>query len=282
MAERSDAGMQAEFWNDAGGRMWVENIEQIHRLLQPLGELLTEHAAPRPGEAVLEVGCGGGHNAVALAHRVGSSGYVCGVDLSEPILAYARRQPDLPPQLEYRCVDAAVADLGEGRFDLLFSRFGVMFFADPKAAFANLRRALRPGARLAFLCWQAPQANGWLSAPMEAVFSILPPPEAPADPRAPGPFAFQEQAWIREILDAAGFGEVRVEGLATTMPMGTLEEAVAYSMRFGPAVEALQQASEAERAAVERALRSAYEPFLDDGGRVAAPAATWLVTAKRG
>jgi len=278
MNDSTDLGMQAEFWNDAGGRMWVDNIERTHALLTPLGDALVARAAPQPGEAVLDVGCGGGLNTLELARRVGPTGQVCGVDVSEMILDWARRQPEVPEHVEYLCVDAAEAELGEARFDLLFSRFGVMFFFDPKAAFANMRRALRPGARLAFLCWQPPQANGWLSAPMQAVFSVLPPPEAAPDPRAPGPFAFQEESWIREILTDAGFGDVAVEGLEMTMPMGTLEDAVTYSMRFGPAVEALQQASDGERAAVEVALRGAYEPFLRDG-RIEAPAATWLVTA---
>ena len=115
-----------------------------------------------------------------IAKLVGDSGYVRGVDVSEIILDYARRQPGVPDNLEFTCDDAAIEDYGDARFDLLFSRFGVMFFNDPTAAFANLIKALRPGGRLAFLCWQAPQKNPWLSCPMQAAFEILTPPEAAA------------------------------------------------------------------------------------------------------
>ena len=280
MSERNEVGMQAEFWNEAGGRMWVDNITQTHALLQPLGDALMSIAAPQAGEAVLDIGCGGGLNSLEIARVVGQEGYVRGVDVSEIILDYARNQAGVPDHLEFTCDDAAVEDYGNARFDLLFSRFGVMFFNDPTAAFANLIRSLRSGGRLAFLCWQAPQKNPWLSCPMQAAFEILTPPEAAADPRAPGPFAFADDQWIREILSDAGFADVAVEGLEIDMPMGTLEDAVSYSMRFGPAVEALNQANEEERRAVEAGIRAAFEPFVSDG-EVIGPTATWLVTGSR-
>ena len=165
MSDRSETGMQSEFWNEAGGRMWVDNIEQTHQLIQPLGEALLAAAAPQAGELVLDIGCGGGLNSLELARAVGERGYVRGVDVSEIILDYARAQPDLPGNLEFTCDDAALEDYGEGRFDLLFSRFGVMFFEAPKTAFANLRRSLKQDGRLVFLCWQAPQKNPWLKNP---------------------------------------------------------------------------------------------------------------------
>jgi len=280
MNERTEVGMQSEFWNEAGGRMWIDNIEQTHALLQPLGDALLVRAAPKTSEAVLDVGCGGGLNSIEIARLVGESGSVCGVDVSELILNYARSQPGLPGNLEFACVDAAKENFGGERFDLLFSRFGVMFFEDPKAAFANLRKSLRPGGRLTFQCWQAPQKNPWLSCPMQAAFEVLPAPAAASDPRAPGPFAFAEDNWIREILTDAGFTNVEIENLEIDMPMGTLEEAVAYSMRFGPAVEALNEASADERQLVERGIRAAYEPFAGDEG-VIGPTATWIVTADR-
>ena len=281
MNKQTEVGMQSEFWNEAGGRMWVDNIERTHALLQPLGEALMSRAAPGEGEQVLDIGCGGGLNSMEIAVLVGETGYVCGVDVSEMIVDHARAQPNLPGHLQFTCVDAAVEDFGDARFDLLFSRFGVMFFEDPKAAFANLRKALQPEGRLAFLCWQAPQKNPWLSCPMQAAFSILEPPEAAADPRAPGPFAFAEDSWITEILTDAGFADVEVENLEMDMPMGSLDDAVDYSMRFGPAVEALNQADDDERQAVSQAIRAAFAPFTS-GDVVIGPTATWLVTANRG
>ncbi len=281
MSERTEVGMQAEFWNEAGGRMWVDNIEQTHALIQPLGDVVLEKAAPQAGESVLDVGCGGGLNSVEIAERVGKTGYVLGVDVSEMILDYARAQPGLQDNLEFACVDAAVEDLGKERFDLLFSRFGVMFFEDPKAAFANMRSCLKPDGRVAFLCWQAPQKNPWLSCPMQAAFEILDPPEAAIDPRAPGPFSMAEADWIEEILADAGYEAVQVENIELDMPMGQLDDAVSYSMRFGPAVEALSQAHGEQRDAVEAAIRKSFEPFAGPDG-VVGPTATWLVTANRG
>jgi SAM-dependent methyltransferase len=277
---RQEVGLQAEFWNEAGGRMWVDNIEQTHTLLQPLTDSLLLRAAASDGECVMDIGCGGGQNSVELARRVGDSGRVLGVDVSVPILDYARSQPGLPGNLDYLCADAASEDLGTDRFDLLFSRFGVMFFDDPKAAFLKLRSSLKPGGRLAFLCWQAPSLNHWLSVPMQAIYEVLPPPEPPPDLRAPGPFAFAEDAWVREILDHAGFAKISIDNQQLDMPMGHIDSAIAYMMRFGPAVELLRQAGEAERGEVERRLREAFEPQVRDDV-VIGRTATWIVTAVR-
>jgi SAM-dependent methyltransferase len=279
MTDRDEQGLQAQFWNEAGGRMWVENIERTHALIGPLGDEIRRRAAAAPGEAVLDIGCGGGQNTVEIAAEVGAGGRVLGVDVSEMILDWARAQPNLPDYVEFLCADAASHDFGAERFDLLFSRFGVMFFNDPSAAFANLRRSLKPGGRLAFLCWQAPQRNAWLSVPMGAIFEVMPPPEPQPDPRAPGPFAFADQEYVREILTGSGFREMGIESLELAMPMGPLDEAVDYMMRFGPAVEALAEATDAERAAVEAKIRDAFAPFVRDG-IVTGPTATWVVTAR--
>jgi ubiquinone/menaquinone biosynthesis C-methylase UbiE len=277
---KTEIGLQTEFWNEAGGKMWVDNIERTHALLKPLGDVIQDHAAVCKGESVLDVGCGGGLNSVELAVRVGPAGHVLGVDVSETILDCARAQPDLPPNLEFLCADAASEDLGSARFDLLFSRFGVMFFDNPKAAFTTLRGTLKPGGRLAFLCWQAPALNSWLSQPMAAIFEVLPPPEPQPDPRAPGPFAFAEAAWVREILDDAGYQDIEIESLELDMPMGAVDEAVSYMMRFGPAVELLAQADENQRNEVESRIRDAFLPFTREG-LVTGPTATWIVTASQ-
>ena len=278
MNERNEVGMQAEFWNDAGGRMWVENIERTHALLKPLGDALLERVAPQPGEAVLDVGCGGGLNSIELARRVGETGRVVAVDVSEIILDYARAQENLPANLEFVRADAATEIFRAAGFDLLFSRFGVMFFEDPIAAFRNMRANLRGGGRLVFQCWQVRERNPWLSIPMQAAFEILTPPDEMMDPRAPGPFSFADRDWVEEILQSAGFAEVQVEDLVLEMSMGSLEEAVAYSTRFGPAVEAFKAASDADRAAAEQAIRSAFQPLVRDGV-VVGTASTWIVTA---
>jgi len=277
---RQEIGLQTEFWNEAGGKMWVDNIERTHALLKPLGDVVQDRAAVCEGDSVLDIGCGGGLNSVELAVRVGPAGHVLGVDVSVPILDYARAQPGTPPNLEFLRADAATEDLGSARFDLLFSRFGVMFFENPKAAFTRLHGTLKPGGRLAFLCWQAPDLNTWLSVPMAAIFEVLPPPEPKPDPRAPGPFAFAEEAWVREILDDAGYVDIAIESLELDMPMGAVDDAVSYMMRFGPAVELLAQADENQRNEVERRVREAFVPFTREG-LVTGPTATWIVTASR-
>lgn len=273
-----EIGMQTEFWNEAGGRMWVENIEQTHALLKPLGDVIRDRAAVCEGESVLDIGCGGGLNSVELAAKVGAAGHVLGIDISDIILDYARKRPDLPQNIEYLRADAATEDLGPARFDLLFSRFGVMFFEDPKAAFAKLRETLKPGGRLAFICWQAPALNAWLSVPMGAIFDVLPPPEPQPDLRAPGPFSFAEESWVREILNDSGYADIAIDALELDMSMGAVDDAVSYMMRFGPAVELLAQAGEPQRNEVEQRIRHAFGPFTKDGV-VTCPTATWIVTA---
>ncbi len=280
MSEDHDAGFQKAYWNEDGGRMWVDNMQRTHALIGPLGDEAVRRAAPRPGDRVLDVGCGGGPTSIQIAQLVGPDGRVVGVDISEVILRHARSQPDLPANLEFRLADAGSEDLGDARFDLVFSRFGVMFFADPVAAFTNLRRSLKPGGRLAFLCWQAAARNPWLAVPTRAIFEIMPPTQAPADPRAPGPFSFAEDGWVREILDAAGFSAITIEALEMPIRMGALGEASDTMMRLGPAAQALAEADETQRARAREAIEAGYEPFVVDGV-VQAPSATWMVTARR-
>src|SRR2546423_10023308 len=146
-------------------------------------------AAPATGERVLDVGCGAGASSLDLAARVGAGGHVLGVDISEPLISRARAlAPQDTPAL-FQVADASSTELPEGAFDILFSRFGVMFFDDPTAAFAHMRRALKPGARVAFVCWRGMAENDWVRLPMGAMEGILP-PTAPPGPEGSGPFSF--------------------------------------------------------------------------------------------
>jgi SAM-dependent methyltransferase len=210
---------------------------------------------------------------------------VLGVDVSQPMLARARERAAAAglAQVEFLEADAQTAALDPGAFDLLFSRFGVMFFADPAAAFANLRRALRPGARVAFLCWQRLAENPWIMVPLAALAKHveLPPPPAPD---APGPFAFADAQRVQRLLERGGLADVAFEDLRLPFLLGGggLDDAVEFSLEIGPASAALREANAGPelRARVASAVREELAEFVDPQGRVAMPSAAWLVSAR--
>ncbi len=267
---------QAQHWNEEGGRRWVENIAHVERMLEPLNAELLALAAPRAGERVLDVGCGGGATSAAFARAVGARGRVLGVDVSAVILEVARRRYADIAQLSFELGDAATMALAG--FDLVVSRFGVMFFLDPIEAFANLHRAAQPSGRLAFVCWRAIEENPWMGDCAKAAFTVLPQPE-PTPPGAPGPFAFADAARLRGILDAAGYAGIDIRPLDLMLDLGTLDDALEQMTCMGPAAPAYAAAEAAAREAAVRALRAVLEPRLD-GDRVRMPGAVWLVRAR--
>ena len=270
---------QPTYWNEEGGRRWVENIQRVEGMLEPLSARLLRHAAPRAGEQVLDVGCGGGVTSAAYASAVGSSGSVLGLDVSAVILAVARERYAAVSNLSFALGDAATTPLDPGRFDLIGSRFGVMFFADPVAAFANLCVALKPGGRLAFICWRALDENPWMADCVRAAFTILPRPE-PQPPTAPGPFAFADSARLRDILGQSGYTGISIEPLDHLLDLGSIDDAVTQMTRMGPAASAFAAASVADQAAVGSAIRAALKPH-QGGGSVRMASATWLASARR-
>ncbi len=282
MSEKNDGAtsQEAAFWNDEGGKMWTANMERTHKLLAPLSEQLLGRAAATMGETVLDVGCGGGPTTIKLAEQVGDGGKVVGIDVSEMILKVAKGQSGIPAHLSFKLCNAASADLGVGIYDLIFSRFGIMFFEDPKAAFKNIRKALKADGRFVALCWRTPPENPWIARPVAAAAEILSPggKEKP-DPRAPGPFAFADPDWVREILEASGFSGVNLEPLDMEMPMGKMSDAVAYMMRMGPAAAEIASAAEEQRTAIATAIRGAFAEY-DTGDGIMGPCATWIISAR--
>lgn len=232
----------------------------------------------KPGERVLDIGCGCGQTTVALAERVGAGGAVVGADISQPMLEVARGRvvPDGAAMPEFREIDAQTGDLGEGVFDAAFSRFGVMFFADPVAAFANIGRSLKSGGRLVFVCWRPLAENVWMRAPIEAAAPLLP-PSPPSDPLAPGPFAFADPARIWDLLDAAGFRAIDARPHDARIGGSPLEKAVDSSFRVGPLGAAMRDNPHLAEAARE-AVTAALEPYDTPQG-VLAPASVWIVRA---
>jgi SAM-dependent methyltransferase len=252
-------------------------------MLEPLGLVAHEALAPKAGERILDIGCGTGATTIALATDVGPSGAVVGVDVSATLLEVARRRADGIASVSFVEADAQVHAFDE-TFDGAFSRFGVMFFEDPAAAFANIASALRSGGRLVFVCWQDPAANEWwtVGARTAERHNVELPPLT--DPNAPGPFAFSDANRLRGILDGAGFADVALTETRRRVVLGghgSVDTAVGFlrRSRLGAAIiEAT--ADEAGAEAVFADMTDAFAPYLTPRG-VEMTAVVWLATARR-
>jgi ubiquinone/menaquinone biosynthesis C-methylase UbiE len=273
---------QIDSWNGKAGETWARMQERMDRTLSPVTAALLTLAAPQPGEHVLDVGCGTGETSLALAGAVGDEGTVLGLDVSEPMLARARERADeLLSEAEFRAADASTfAD--DDDFDLLMSRFGVMFFNDPAAAFTNLHARATPGGRLCFACWQPSSENPWATLPMQTLAHLLPPVE-PADPLAPGPFAFADPDRVRKILSDSGWQDIAIQALPFTMIVGEGDDPIAaavhFNLRIGPAARLVRDAGPDVEAPAKSALAKALAAYLVDG-QVGLPGAVWLVSAR--
>lgn len=271
---------QIAYWNEQGGRTWAELNDLLNVQIEGVGLKAIETLAPRPGERVLDVGCGGGQTTLELARRVGPEGLATGADISRPMLDLARRRGAEARlvNLDFVEADAQTHPFEPAAFDAVFSRFGVMFFADPVAAFGNLHRALSPGGRLAFACWRSPAENPWMTRAMAAVSDLVPAPP-PADPAAPGPFAFADPHRVRAILDAAGFERIATEPVDARIGGNSLEDSLTVSMRIGPLGARLRD-DPALAPRVAEAVRKSLENQVEDGA-VWMDGAVWIVTARR-
>ena len=278
---------QIEFWNGETGQNWVSHDALMEAMLQPLGEAVMDSLTLKPGEHVLDIGCGCGHTSLSLADRVGAEGSVTGIDISAPMLAVAS-QLAAEHTTRHNSVQFLEADAQTHRFtpesyDAAFSRFGVMFFEDPVAAFTNLRASLRPSGRLAFCCWQPRAVNPFMTVPAMAALELLPaPPEIP--PRTPGPFAFEEADYVAEILTKAGFEHVAVTPLRQPLTFGrgmSLEDIVERLVEIGPIAQMVREAPEDLQQPVRDKVVDAVAPFYQTGGGMTLEGQFWLVTAKR-
>ncbi|WP_438028581.1 class I SAM-dependent methyltransferase [Sorangium sp. So ce233] len=270
---------QAALWNDAGGRTWVEMQEVLDGMLAPLTAPLLEEAFPGEGGRVIDVGCGAGATALSMARRLGPAGLCLGVDISGPLVAAARARAAAEGLASAAFVQADAQTYGfePGSFDAVISRFGVMFFDDPAAAFANIRRAMRRNAKLAFVAWRSPAENPFMTAAARAAAPLLPHLPAP-DPDAPGQFGFADRDRVRRILDASGWTDVDIRPIDA--PSGVAEkDLLSYVTRLGPVGLALRDVDEPTRARTAEAVRAAFDPYVRDGA-ARFTAACWLVTAR--
>jgi SAM-dependent methyltransferase len=276
----ADNTAQAEYWNSSAGQRWTDHQEHQDQVLSPVSDRLIAAAAPKPGDRVIDVGCGCGATTVEFAARVGPGGEVLGIDVSEPMLARARERAPQNLPVRFQRADATVYEFEPKGADLVASRFGVMFFADPARSFANLRRGLKPGGRLAFACWREAKQNPFFILPLREAGKHAPPlPET--DPEAPGPFAFASEARVRRILSEAGFADIALEphDLELDIAVGRgLDTAVMAATTIGPTSRMLDGQSDAVRAAATADIRKALAAHAR-GGNVPLGAAIWIVTA---
>jgi ubiquinone/menaquinone biosynthesis C-methylase UbiE len=272
---------QIAYWNGPGGRRWADRQAAQDIVLKPVLDALIDCAKPSVGERILDVGCGSGASTNAFAKKVGPSGRVFGIDVSGPMLERARQSTPKDAPIDYELADATVYPFDPASFDLLASRFGVMFFAEPAVSFANLRKGLKPTGRLAFACWQEPRENPFFMAPLQAVYRHVPklPQLGPEDP---GPFSFSSEARVRRILGEAGFSDIAMEPhrLELDVAIGRgMDAAIQSALEIGPASRALEGHPADVRAAAGNSMREALAPYAK-GESVLLPAAIWIVTAR--
>ena len=273
---------QAEYWNSAPGRKWLLHEDMLDTLLAGMDGLLLARADPGPGERIVEIGCGTGATTRALAARTGPGGRVLAADISEPLLDRARERAADLPQVAFVRADAQVHGFEPAGADLVTSRFGVMFFDDPVAAFRNLGNALRPGGRLCFVAWGPAADNPWFLIPRDAAVARLGRP-APQPPTAPGPLAFADRAHVRGILTEAGFTAVAAEAATVELTWpGEMPPLAALATSLGPAARILRERGGGpdDEAAIRQAVAEGLAPFQGAEG-VRIPAAVNVVTALR-
>ncbi len=277
---------QQEYWNGEVGERWAERDDFMARLLEPAAFALLEKISPISGIDAIDIGCGGGSQTMTLAEKIGMGGSVLGVDISEPLLSRARQRAihteSKRADVEFLKTDASTNQFTANSVDLLFSRFGVMFFDDPVAAFANLRHALRPDGNLGFCCWREKSANDWINLPYQAIRSYLP-EQIEEDPCAPGPFAFARHEYVSEVLENAGFSGVQITPCDVPMSFGPsrgIQDAVKELTMTGPIAKLMADLSDDIRARAFEGVVEALEPNYSDG-MVALSGAIWLVTASK-
>lgn len=283
---------QVEYWNGEVGRRWARNQRALDAAFAPLTRALIEGADLRTGARILDVGCGAGESALIAANRIGPRGRIVACDVSAPLLAVARgrveREAAGGAAIAWIEADAATHPFGAAVFEVILSRFGVMFFADSEAAFAHLRYALVPGGRMSFLCWRALDDNPWVSVPRAAVLPLVP-DHVPPPAEGPGPFRFADRTGVEAILRAAGFRDIACEPVDRALTLGrsmdgsaaaAVDDAARFVLELGPVSRLVRDADPGLRADALAAVRDALRPHAEIGA-VTLGAACWLVSGTR-
>ena len=272
---------QKAFWTDHVGPVWVARQAQMDHLLGPVLDGVLDRAVLSPGDAVLDIGCGAGTSSRRAAQLVGKEGQVLGADISDTLLGVAWAEAKDTPQLDYALADAASHSFDAALFDHLISRFGVMFFEDSAAAFRNMRKALKPCAKVTFATWGQIPENPYFTYAAQAASAVLG-PVPKADPDAPGPFAFRDTEMVLGLLTDTGFEDPAVEVVSLTLPApGGLQELADLCCAIGAAQSALthHEATPEQTEALQMALVEVFAPFASDEG-VHIPAEINFFTAR--
>jgi SAM-dependent methyltransferase len=269
---------QREYWNSQVGDEWVRHGDAIDVMLASLTDAAFEALALQAGERVLDIGCGGGATTLHAAGLVGANGSAVGVDISRPLLDLARQRAEGRANVAFVEADAGAAAIQGAPFDAAFSRFGVMFFEHPAAAFANIRGAMAPEGRMVFACWRPFAENLWSREPLMALAPLLKEPLKPADPDLPGPFALSDDAKINRILGASGWRDVSIERWDGPIGVGRdAEEAASFLLKIGPCARAINEQN-LDVAAAKELLVEFLTPHQGPSG-IARPGACWIVRA---
>ena len=271
---------QIEYWNGPAGQRWVERQTAQDALLAPLSDALIDRARVAAGESVIDIGCGCGATTRAIAEKVGASGHVLGLDVSAPMLARAKELagPDAP--IAFVHADAMVHHFKAVSADLVVSRLGMTYFADPIRAFLNIRTALRSEGRVAFACWRELRENPWYLLPLQAAYEHVPKLPGLA-PNAPDQFAFASREWVEHVLGEAGFRRIRLEQFDADLDVsdgGGLVSAVQSALAIGPASRAVEGQPPELRDLAALSIRKALVRYAK-GQAVMMPVSLWIVTA---
>lgn len=281
--ESSPEALKGEDWAGEMGTKWLANLARFEDMIAPIGEALLKQADYKPGERVLDIGCGGGGTTIAIAEAVAPSGEVLGIDISPDLTTAAtQRACDAGvSNIRFIRADASTVQLDDKPFDRLFSRFGSMFFAEPHKAFANLHSLLRPGARIDLAVWGPPRENLWMMEMMGVVRRYVDIP--PAIPRTPGPFAFEDLDYLNEILASGGFSDVNVSAYQGLQPIGGAnvapQEAVSFVLSSMAVGRALDEQGDDIRAAAEADLVTLFKRHHVAKQGIMMQGKAWLVSA---
>lgn len=270
------------FWNEVLAPKFIRFKHILVDGLSQHSEAIFPSLPVRKGDHVLDVGCGFGDTAIKLAELVGPKGKVVGIDCCDAFLDFARKAARGHRNVSFMRGDAEIA-LPTNQYDLVFARFGTMFFANPVAGLRNMRKALKPGGRMVHIVWRARADNPWLSMAKEVVLRFLPEPGADAQTCGPGPFSMSDEATVRQMMTIAGYEKIEFRRVDAPVLIGNdIADAIAFQLAIGPAGEVFREAgkeAEEKRAQIEAALAEAIKRQKTSARGIVMESSSWVISA---